>query len=132
VAKLSLNGNTGAASHAASAVVSGRGTTGFFRSSRTDRGAQVLPPIGRRLLGRLDALGDVGQRVVKKIGPPLRGTKRLNSFVTINKRPAEHLSRATRLQNQHDALIKLRDWLPAFDSDVAALYVRDAEIEQQS
>jgi hypothetical protein len=26
--------------------VSGRGTTGAFRSSRTDRGAQVLPPAG--------------------------------------------------------------------------------------
>jgi hypothetical protein len=57
---------------------------------------------------------------------------RLNTFVTIHKRPAEHLNRATRLQNQHDALRKLQTFLAPFDSDLAAVYDRDGGIAQQS
>ena len=56
----------------------------------------------------------------------------LNSFVTINKHPSKHVNRATRLQHQYAALMKLRELLAAFDSDLAASYDRDAEIPQQS
>jgi hypothetical protein len=55
---------------------------------------------------------------------------RLSTFVAINKRPSEHLSRAARLQNQYTALMNLRDYLRAFDSDLAAVYDRDAQIAQ--
>jgi hypothetical protein len=55
----------------------------------------------------------------------------LSSFVTINKHPSEHLNRATRLQNQYFALMKLRELLAAFDSDLTTVYDRDAGIAQQ-
>jgi hypothetical protein len=57
---------------------------------------------------------------------------RLSTFVTINKRPSEHLNRAERLQNQYDALKNVRTYLSKFDSDLAAVYDRDAKIAQQS
>jgi hypothetical protein len=57
---------------------------------------------------------------------------RLSTFVTINKRPSEHLNRTARLQNQYDALKNLWTYLSAFDSDLAAVYARDAQIPQQS
>jgi len=57
---------------------------------------------------------------------------RLSTFVTINKSPSEHLNRATRLQNQYDALKSLWTYLSKFDSDLAAVYTRDAQIPQQS
>jgi hypothetical protein len=56
----------------------------------------------------------------------------LSSFVTINRNPSEHIDRATRLQHQYSALMKLRELLAAFDSDLAAGYDRDAEITKQS
>jgi hypothetical protein len=57
---------------------------------------------------------------------------RLSTFVTINKRPWEHLDRAARLQNQYDALKNLRTYLSKFDLDLAAVYDRDSKIAQQS
>jgi hypothetical protein len=57
---------------------------------------------------------------------------RLNTFVTIHKRPSEHLNRATRLKNQHDALKKLHTFLAEFDSQLAAVYARDGQIAQPS
>jgi hypothetical protein len=56
----------------------------------------------------------------------------LSSFVAVNKHPSEQLDRATRLRNQHLALMKLRKLLTAFDPDLIAVYDRDAEIGQQS
>jgi hypothetical protein len=56
----------------------------------------------------------------------------LASFVTINRRPSEHLDRKTRLQNRYNALMNLREYLQKFDSDLAAAYDRDAEIANQS
>jgi hypothetical protein len=50
----------------------------------------------------------------------------LGSFVTVNKHPSEHLDRATRLKHQYMALTKLRELLAAFDSELAAIYDRDA------
>jgi hypothetical protein len=50
----------------------------------------------------------------------------LSTFVTINRYPSEHVDRATRLQRQYDALMKLRELLAAFDSELAAIYDRDA------
>jgi hypothetical protein len=55
----------------------------------------------------------------------------LASFVTINRRPSEHLDRKTRLQNRYTALMNLREYLQKFDSDLAAAYDRDAEIAKQ-
>jgi hypothetical protein len=55
---------------------------------------------------------------------------RLSTFVTINKRPSEHLNRAARLQNQYDALKNLRTYLSKFDSDLAAVFAKDAQIAQ--
>jgi hypothetical protein len=56
----------------------------------------------------------------------------LGSFVTINKRPSEHLDRDTRLKNRSDTLMKLRKYLHEFDLDLAAVYESDAKITQQS
>jgi hypothetical protein len=56
---------------------------------------------------------------------------RLSTFVTINKRPSEHLYRAARLKNQYTTLMNLRDHLHKFDSDLAAVYDGDAKIAQQ-
>jgi hypothetical protein len=56
----------------------------------------------------------------------------LSSFVTVNRNPSEHVDRAARLQHQYVALMKLRDLLAAFDSDLAAVYDRDAGIVKQS
>jgi hypothetical protein len=56
----------------------------------------------------------------------------LTSFVMINKHPSQHLDRATRLDRQHFALMKLRELLAAFDSDLAAVYDRDSGIAGQS
>jgi hypothetical protein len=55
----------------------------------------------------------------------------LSSFVTVNRNPSEHVDRATRLQHQYAALMKLRELLAAFDSDLAASYDRDAGIAKQ-
>lgn len=45
----------------------------------------------------------------------------LSSFVAVNKHPSEHLDRATRLRNQHSALMKLRELLAVFDPDLIAV-----------
>jgi hypothetical protein len=55
----------------------------------------------------------------------------LSSFVAVNNHPSEHLDRATRLRNQHSALMKLRELLAAFDPDLIAVYDRDAGLAQQ-
>ena len=57
---------------------------------------------------------------------------RLSTFVTIHKNPSDHLNRAARLKNQRDTLLNLREYLQKFDSDLAAVYDKDAQIEQQS
>jgi hypothetical protein len=54
------------------------------------------------------------------------------SFVTISKRPSEHLNRAALLQNKYDTLKNLRTYLSKFDLDLAAVYDRDAGIAHQS
>ena len=54
------------------------------------------------------------------------------TFVTIHKNPSDHLNRAARLKNQRDTLLNLREYLQKFDSDLAAVYDKDAQIEQQS
>jgi hypothetical protein len=56
----------------------------------------------------------------------------LGSFVIINKRPSEHLDRDTRLKNRCTTLMTLRKYLHEFDSDLAAVYERDAKGEQRS
>jgi hypothetical protein len=55
----------------------------------------------------------------------------LGSFVMVNKRPSEDSNRAVRLEDQYAALMKLRELLAAFDSDLIAVYDRDAGIVQQ-
>jgi hypothetical protein len=57
---------------------------------------------------------------------------RLSTFVTINKRPSEHLDRNTRLKARCTTLMKLQEYLDKFDSELAAVYKRDAQIAQQS
>jgi hypothetical protein len=57
---------------------------------------------------------------------------RLSTFVTISKRPSEHLNRAALLQNKYDTLKNLRTYLSKFDLDLAAVYDRDAGIAHQS
>jgi len=54
------------------------------------------------------------------------------SFVTINKRPSQHLDRDTQLQNRCNTLMKLREYLQEFDSDLAAAYDSGAGIAKQA
>jgi hypothetical protein len=55
---------------------------------------------------------------------------RLSTFVTINKRPSEHLDRNTRLKARCTTLMKLQEYLDKFDSDLAAVFAKDAQIAQ--
>lgn len=56
----------------------------------------------------------------------------LNTFVTINKGPLEHLDRNKRLKNHCTTLMTLQVYLDKFDSDLAAVYDRDSKFAQQS
>jgi hypothetical protein len=51
----------------------------------------------------------------------------LNVFVSISERPSPIQTRTRRLENQHDALMKLHTYLQAFDPDLAHVFARDSE-----
>ena len=102
---------------------------------------QQIPYWDDRINQGVSAIGEcLDQFAVKKFVRDLVGGDRLiylgmigqmGSFVTVHKHPSPHLNRATRLQHQNAALMKLRELLAAFDSDLAASFDRDAEITEK-
>jgi hypothetical protein len=110
--------------------------------ARTAQEQQQIAYWDDRINQGVSYIGDnLNHWAVKEAGRDLGGGVRLiylgmvgqlGTFVAVNKHPSEHLDRATRLQHRYDALIKLRELLAAFDSDLAAVFDRDAGIANQS